>query len=111
MPSVTDEMLIEALREKILREIQKEQNAQAITQNIYGPGQQVQGIPERMQLGPQEELPEDLFDYFVDITREDLPEVNPVTSKPLGWKKSVHRYRTKKGEEPPKKKRIPSDNK
>jgi hypothetical protein len=43
--------------------------------------------------------PEDR-DYWVEITREDLDEINPATKKPKGWKKKVKRYTTPRGTEP-----------
>ena len=46
--------------------------------------------------------PEDR-DYFVEIVREDLPEINEATGKPMGWKKKVHRYTTELGKDPKKK--------
>ncbi len=48
---------------------------------------------------------EDPFDYLVNITRKDLPDINPATGKPEGWSKTVHRYREPKGDGEPHKKK------
>jgi hypothetical protein len=67
------------------------------------PGEAAEATQRARQQGgsiAEQMTPED-WDYYVDIQREDLPEINPETGKPLGWKKKVHRYTTKRGEEPP----------
>jgi hypothetical protein len=46
---------------------------------------------------------EDPFSYFVKVTRKDLPDINPATGKPMGWEKTVHRYKQERGEEEKKK--------
>lgn len=114
---VSDQALLSAVRQRILAEIQKkqEQHHAAITNNVYGHGggtaeQSQHGMSQGVadQLGNSTNA-EDPYDYFVDITREDLPNINPATGKPAGWKKSVQRYRTKKGEPEPGKKKILKD--
>ena len=107
---VTDQQLLAAMRQRILNEIEKRQEQQAIINNVYGGGGDYQsrssGVAD--QLGTASDG-EDPYDYFVDITREDLPDINPATGKPAGWKKSVQRYRKKKGESEPPKKKILKD--
>jgi len=95
---VTDEMLLQAIRKRLMEDIQRKEQQAAIVNQIYGgaagPARGVMGALGGAQQG--EGVDPGMFDYFVDITREDLPELNPETGKPLGWKKSVHRYRKKK---------------
>jgi hypothetical protein len=97
---LTEMDLVEAAKRRILRELEREQAAQVVNNLTQGGGgmggAQGQSIQDMMGSG----TPED-WDYFVDITREDLPDVNPATGKPKGWKKSVHRFTNRKGEEPP----------
>ncbi len=96
---LTEMDLVEAAKRRILRELEREQAAQVVNNLTQGGGMgggQSQSIQDMMGSG----TPED-WDYFVDITREDLPDVNPATGKPKGWKKSVHRFTNRKGEEPP----------
>ena len=98
---LNDEMLVAAMRQRLLDEIQKRQEHQAIINNVYGGGSHEKpasmGVAD--QLGSAGDG-EDPYDYFVDITRKDLPEINPQTGKPMGWEKSVHRHRQKKKIEP-----------
>lgn len=99
---LTEMDLIDAAKRRILRELEREQAAQVVnnlTQSGGGMGReapQTQSIQDLMGSG----TPED-WDYFVDITREDLPDLNPATGKPKGWKKSVHRFTNRKGEKEP----------
>lgn len=96
--NIDDNVLLAAVRQRILDDIGRKQESQGIVNNIYGGGSPGGHIPMRGvsdQLGDAPEG-EDPYDYFVDITRRDLDEVNPNTGKPAGWKKSVHRHRKKK---------------
>lgn len=91
-----DQLLVQAMRKRILDEINKREQQAAIVNNVYGGGgqpSQMHGVADQMT-GMSEG--EDPYDYFVDITRKDLPDINPATGKPLGWEKSVHRHRKKK---------------
>lgn len=87
-----DAELIRALRRRMLSELQGGSDVTPVVNNVYGGGvsgamgQAMQGDPENR----------DDYDYFVDIARRDLPELNPDTGKPVGWEKNVHRYRSKK---------------
>lgn len=89
-----DAALIRAARKRIMRELEAQQagGGSPITNNVFsgGGGGIAPGLMERMN-GAEAEDPS-LRDYLVDITREDLPDINPATGKPVGWKKSVHRY-------------------
>lgn len=99
---ISDDYLIQAARRRLLRMLEKEGgDAASIVNNVYGGGGSgggaagggggggLGGMLEAMGGGG-----EDPFDYFVDIKREDLPDINPATGKPLGWKKTVHRFRS-----------------
>ena len=86
-----DSALIRAARKRILAELEAKQSG-GVVNNVYGGSG---GLTERMN-GAEHEDPS-LRDYFVDITREDLPEINEHTGKPRGWKKSVHRHTSLKG--------------
>ena len=107
MSNISDRMLLEAIREKALNDIKAQHAAQQIF-NITGqsgtgagsPASGVSGVGAAMS-GPDTMSQEDR-DYYVDILREDMPEINEATGKPKGWKKQVHRYTTPKGEEPKK---------
>lgn len=88
-----DNMLLQAIRKRILKDIEEKQTA-SIINNVYGTGT----VP------PQNDIKglmagggdgEDPFDYMVDIERRDLPELN-AQGKPVGWSKKVRRYREKK---------------
>ncbi len=90
-----------AIRKRLLAEIEQGRggSGQSVVNNVYGGGAPAAGgggIREMMG------SPEDR-DYFVDIEREDLPDINPATGKPKGWKKKVHRFSTGRGEDPEKK--------
>ncbi len=87
-----DAALIRAARKRILRELEISGGGAgggggaAVTNNVYGGG----GLMERMNGAPSNDA--DLKDYMVDIERRDLPELNPLTGKPMGWTKKVHRH-------------------
>ena len=126
---VTDEMLLNAIRQRVLEDIEQKKAASVIN-NIIGGGGGGQGLYGQManQQGLKDIAEEpDMMDYNVDITKEDLydpikdekfkalaqilqqhPEVglNPKDipiGKPHGWKKSVRRYRDGKKEDKGKK--------
>lgn len=98
-----ENVLRQAIQQRILEEIQRKEAAHQVVNNVYGQSgaaaPHAHGVSE--QMGGMS--PED-YDYLVDITRSDLPEINPATKKPMGWKKTVHRYASPKGKEPEKKK-------
>jgi hypothetical protein len=121
---ITDEVLLNAIRQRVLEDIQNKQ-AQNVINNMVGggmaPEQGASAIFGQMaNKGGLADLAEepDMQDYNVDILKEDLydpindekykqlaailqqhPEVglNPKDipiGKPKGWKKSVRRYRS-----------------
>ncbi len=95
----SDQALIAAIRRRLLQEIEREQAGGAsVVNNVYGGGAPI--VPSEApsqglmgQMGGQAGATEDPYDYFVDIVRKDLPEINPETGKPIGWEKSVRRHR------------------
>lgn len=97
MDDVNDDILLKAMRKRILDEInRREQASGSVINNVYGGGgshMPLRGVSDQLGSSPEGEDP---YDYFVDITRRDLDEVNPATGKPAGWKKSVHRHRQPK---------------
>ena len=112
---ITDAVLLEAIRQRMMDEIGKQHESNVINNLIGGSSDALpatrgaRGVSEfagqATSSGAEGLSPED-YDYLVDITREDLPEINPATGKPMGWKKTVHRYREEKGKKnPPKKAR------
>lgn len=93
---VTDEVLLEAVRQRLLDEVRKQERMAPVVNNVYGghvPSSQ--GVAEQMG---QPEADPGLFDYFVDIERSPL--MNPATGTAVegAWKKKVHRYRTPKSD-------------
>lgn len=112
---VSDSHLIEALRKRMLRDIESQNDRGAVNVNVgnvsHGTPYGIRGamnapnsehIDDALTNVQATEKPDD-FEYYVDIDREDKP-INPETGKPSGWKKSVHRFRSPLGKEPPKKK-------
>lgn len=93
--NVTAEAIKQAILRRHLEELQQRQQEASIVNNLYGGGGGGGGMREQMG-GGGGESPED-HDYFVDITREDLPKINKATGKPMGWHKKVHRFATPKG--------------
>lgn len=102
---VSDEGLVREMRRQILSKIRGGGASQSVVNNVYGGaipgGGEGGGVMERG--GGDMPMPEGDRDYFVDILREDLPEINEKTGKPKGWKKTVHRFSTARGEDPKKK--------
>jgi len=96
----SDAALLKAVRKRILSEVSSPREAAAakIINKVYGGGGGG-GVMDRLGHQPQMggEGGEDPFDYFVNIQRKDLPDINPETGKPIGWEKTVHRYREPKG--------------
>lgn len=93
---ITEDMLLNAIRKRQLADIER-RDSERIVNNIYGGGIGAGGVSGQMGGGGGGEFqdPADR-DYFVDIVREDLPEINPDTGRPRGWKKRVHRFATGK---------------
>lgn len=88
--ATTDEILLRALRKRILKDMQKgEGQGSSIVNNLYGGGSSHESG------GPigKDVLDPGAFDYYVDIAKE--------ADKDGNWKKKVHRYREPKGEMPP----------
>lgn len=86
---INDAMLVQAMRRRVLEDIrQRGGGGSVINNNVYGGG-------VGSGIGGGDIDPADR-EYFVDIVREDLPELNEATGKPKGWKKKVHRFSTSK---------------
>jgi hypothetical protein len=95
-----NQMLRQAIRDRILSEVRKPREVDRVVNNVYG-GPLTSDKNQGLGGGVTGEMaPEDL-DYLVDITREDLPELNPLTGKPKGWKKTVVRRTQPRGTTPP----------
>jgi hypothetical protein len=97
-----NQQLQEAIRRRLLEEVEgKRGGAASVVNNVYGSaggGGQGGGLMDSWGGGGGEER-----DYFVDILREDLDEINEATGKPKGWRKKVHRFTTPRGSDPEKK--------
>jgi len=94
-----NEMLRQAIRDRILSEVKQPRDVERIVNNVYGgplTHEKNQGLGGGLVSEMAGVAPEDR-DYFVDIMREDLPEINPDTGKPRGWRKTVKRYTKPKG--------------
>jgi hypothetical protein len=104
---LSDTALLRAVRQRLLEQVQAKHEAQALTNNIYnspatGGHAGAGGVMGELGGGGGGVSPgggngEDPWDYMVDITRRDLPDINPHTGKPAGWEKTVRRHRTPKG--------------
>lgn len=109
---ISDQMLIAAARKRLLAELAGGGgggDAARIVNNVYGAGGGSGGgggVFEGLQGGGAGGGGEDPFDYFVDITRENVPEggQNPLdpdqTLAGGGWAKRVHRFRGSKKKAP-----------
>ena len=93
---LTEEDLIQLARSRVLAQLQG--GGARAHQEHQKQRQESAGGYDSISQGMS---PEDL-DYWVDITRRDLDELNPNTGKPAGWNKKVHRYTEPKGVPPPK---------
>jgi len=98
----SDKTIEQAIRARILAEIERRQEAQ-IVNNVYSGGQSGGSVQERMGASAPEG--EDPFDYFVDIKRR---AVNDEEGNPIGWDKFVHRRRSPKEKAKTKGGRLPS---
>ena len=108
--AITDDIMLDALKKRVLREIERSNAGLSgpVFNNYAGAspaGGPLHGISELGSQSHNEQIDPDLYDYMVDITREDLPDINPATGKPVGWKKSVKSYRAAKQEPPTHKKK------
>ncbi len=96
--AISDDVLLEAVRKRILKQLEKEEGSANVTNNMYAGGMDnashTGGVMSQLGSGQGE----DPFDYLVDIERDDKRD--PETGKVMGWKKKVHRYRVPKGEKP-----------
>lgn len=97
---INDEMLVRAMRKRLLDEISRRGEAEKIVNNVYG-GPVGGGVMDQMGA----ESPDDDQSYFVDILRENYepgdsaqvtdPETGEKVSRVLpkgGWGKYVHRF-------------------
>jgi hypothetical protein len=111
-----DAALIRAARERVLSELagreSRRTQAQRIINNIYGGGGVADGLSPGALGGGNggaglgtSDAGEDPYDYFVNIKREDLPDINPHTGKPVGWSKEVHRFRNRRDDDGDKSKK------
>ena len=99
-----NQMLRQAIRDRILNEVRQPRDVERIVNNVYGgplTSDRNQGLGGGVTGEMSEGMTPEDRDYFVDIMREDLPEINPATGKPRGFKKKVQRYTTAKGANPP----------
>lgn len=97
-----NDMLRQAIRDRILSEVKKPRDVDRIVNNVYGgplTSDKNQGLGGGVTGEMAEGMTPEELDYFVKIEREDMPELNPLTGKPKGWKKKVHRYTRPKGSE------------
>jgi hypothetical protein len=93
-------MLRDAIRERLLSEVKKPRDYEKIVNNVYG-GDVSSAKNQGLGGGVMADMNPDDRDYFVDITREDLPDLNPLTGKPKGWHKKVKRYTQPRGHSEP----------
>lgn len=96
---INDAILLQAIRRRLLDEIQQGgggSEAAQIINNVYGSAPSgFNGITEGLAAGG--EGADDPYEYFVNISREDRFDPNdPDGKRKLGWDKTVHRYRKKK---------------
>ena len=97
-----NDMLRQAIRDRILSEVKKPRDVERIVNNVYGGAIDREGRNQGLGSGVMGEMgADDDREYTVDITREDLPELNPLTGKPKGWKKTVVRKSQPRGTPPP----------
>ncbi len=92
--AIDDNALVQAVRKRLLRELEAQQEARisnTINNNQGGGSHGGGGLMEAMNGGG----PEDPYEYLVDIEKRDIP--GEEGGKPLGWTKKVHRHREKKG--------------
>lgn len=98
---INDEMLIRAMRKRLLDDISRRGEAERVVNNIYGGGVGGGGVSDQMGA----EMPDEDQSYFVDILRENYdpgdsatvidPETGEKVSRQLprgGWGKYVHRF-------------------
>lgn len=105
-------MVEQAVQERILDEIRAKaaQQQASVVNNVYGNHQAGGGggggsdpVSGR---GIMDMMDPEAFDYKVHIKRDALRDdagniiYDPKTGKPVGWDKSVHRYRSPKGGDP-----------
>lgn len=92
---IDDQMLIEAVRQRLLEEFKKKGgDAHAIVNNVYGSpmagGSGIMGALGGEGAGDSPD-PRGDEDYFVDIIRKNIDANDPSQ----GWSKNVHRYKKK----------------
>lgn len=103
----SDDELLKAIRSRIKSQIESlGVPATPAAINNYIGSQGSQGSQGGVLAAMSE--PDD-SDYYVDIGRRDVDfDIDPKTGKKIpvkGWDKTVHRYKTAKGQEPPEKKK------
>lgn len=98
MDRISDDMLLQAIRQRILDQIEARQQMAPIINNVYGSGPSggMQGVADLMNKpGDQpeaEEVGPDPYEYRVDIQRRNVYDPDD-PEKMIGWNKSVNRYR------------------
>jgi hypothetical protein len=100
--NIGDDVLLNAVRQRILDEVSAKQHHAASVINNYGGGGHhapAGGIQEQMS-----NVDPELYDYMVEIGKRDLPPSEEHMGKSPGWDKTVRRYRTSKDEPKGKKK-------
>jgi len=93
-------MLRQAIRDRILNEVKQPRDVERIVNNVYGgplTSDKNQGLGGGVTGEMAEGMTPEELDYFVKITRKDLPNLNPLTGKPEGWEKEVHRFTKPRG--------------
>ncbi len=93
--NLDDAVLVKAMRQRVLDEIQRRGAEHHITNNVYGSGHSGgQGVQAALggEGGQGSADPRSDDEYFVDILRQNLDPEDPKK----GWEKKVHRYVKKK---------------
>lgn len=99
-----DKTIEQAIRARILAEIERRSEASQVVNNVYSGGPSGGSVQERM--GSSAPDGEDPFDYFVDIQRR---EVRDKDGNVIGWNKGVHRRRSPKEKLKLRGGRLPSE--
>ena len=109
MAATTDGVLLEALRQRMKRQLEKEDDKAMsnIINNYAGGGSNSapSGSGVMSQLGGVSD--DDAYDYYVNIDKNDKRDKK--TGKTIGWTKKVTRSRLEKGETPEKKKGVKTE--
>lgn len=103
MEQVTDQMLLQAIRQRIMDQIASREQMAPIINNVYGagPSARSQGVSDMMSASgqdtPSSKGDKDPYEYMVDIQRRNIYDPED-PEKVVGWDKNVRRYRQLMGE-------------